>query len=472
MMNESARLAAGLDSQFILRLKNWAQTKGRPPNVWLFNSFFEERYNGSTPSKMTRLLTADQEALPLFMAAPHDAVLVSKAPSPAWLEHLRMAGLRLPNFIEVGPSGCPSRSQLQADSIQTFQPWGHTTETCRQLQPLVSMAEQSEPFPNLDTVRRAMSKAHAYQVCQRWLASAREELDPNNQWLASDVDLGRLVFTHQDLEAAASDLSKQGHQWAVVKRAFGTAGRGQRRIRLPLGGTELSWVRKASIPSDGVRLEPWHQRELDFSTQMYRKASGSVEIKGHCHIICSPKGQFWGAHIGAFGRQMSTGLRRFLFEDNRLARLTRSLAESASEILGEHWRNQPFGIDHFVYRARSGELRLRPFLECNPRWTMGRVALSLQSLLSPGRTGLWLWQSVHNLRRPPASWLNVLTADPFDVDDEGRLARGTVCTNDPDRACMHIGVLRVEKTPDHCIDWFSKNGMATPRSAANWPPVR
>ena len=115
MMNESARLAAGLDSQFILRLKNWAQTKGRPPNVWLFNSFFEERYNGSTPSKMTRLLTADQEALPLFMAAPHDAVLVSKAPSPAWLEHLRMAGLRLPNFIEVGPSGCPSRSQLQAD---------------------------------------------------------------------------------------------------------------------------------------------------------------------------------------------------------------------------------------------------------------------------------------------------------------------------------------------------------------------
>ena len=144
---------------------------------------------------------------------------------------------------------------------------------------------------------------------------------------------------------------------------------------------------------------------------------------------------------------MSTGLRRFLFEDNRLARLTRSLAESASEILGEHWRNQPFGIDHFVYRARSGELRLRPFLECNPRWTMGRVALSLQSLLSPGRTGLWLWQSVHNLRRPPASWLNVLTADPFDVDDEGRLARGTVCTNDPDRACMHIGVLRVEKHP-------------------------
>ena len=154
------------------------------------------------------------------------------------------------------------------------------------------MAEQSEPFPNLDTVRRAMSKAHAYQVCQRWLASAREELDPNNQWLASDVDLGRLVFTHQDLEAAASDLSKQGHQWAVVKRAFGTAGRGQRRIRLPLGGTELSWVRKASIPSDGVRLEPWHQRELTFLPRCIAKPVVQLKSRAIATSYAVRRGSF------------------------------------------------------------------------------------------------------------------------------------------------------------------------------------
>src|SRR6185503_10009987 len=48
----------------------------------------------------------------------------------------------------------------------------------------------------------------------------------------------------------------------------------------------------------------------------------------------------------------------------------------------------PVGIDAFVYRTAQGEPRLKPVVEINPRYTMGRLTLELMRQTAPGSHGL------------------------------------------------------------------------------------
>lgn len=49
----------------------------------------------------------------------------------------------------------------------------------------------------------------------------------------------------------------------------------------------------------------------------------------------------------------------------------------------------PLGIDCFVYRETSGALKLKPVVEINPRYTMGRVTVELMKHVCPGSYGVY-----------------------------------------------------------------------------------
>ncbi len=49
----------------------------------------------------------------------------------------------------------------------------------------------------------------------------------------------------------------------------------------------------------------------------------------------------------------------------------------------------PVGIDAFAYRDADGRVRLKPIVEINPRYTMGRLTVELMKHVAPGSRGLF-----------------------------------------------------------------------------------
>ncbi len=71
-LNVDGRRAAGLDAQFIAELDVFSQSKGRTPNVFVFNPFAEARiaYGKSfNPTKHQTQLACDLENLPQFLVS-------------------------------------------------------------------------------------------------------------------------------------------------------------------------------------------------------------------------------------------------------------------------------------------------------------------------------------------------------------------------------------------------------------------
>src|SRR5271165_2839920 len=87
-LNIEGRRAAGLGDAFIAELDVYSQSKGRTPNVFVFNPFAEARIAQGmafNPTKHQAQLARDLANLPQFLCRQDDIVLVEKRPSVEWL---------------------------------------------------------------------------------------------------------------------------------------------------------------------------------------------------------------------------------------------------------------------------------------------------------------------------------------------------------------------------------------------------
>ena len=110
----------------------------------------------------------------------------------------------------------------------------------------------------------------------------------------------------------------------------------------------------------------------------------------------------------------------------------------------------PLGIDAFIFRdAADGQLRLKPIVEVNPRFTMGRVALALARRVVATRTAIWRVVRSKDViaagHRDVASWASSLRQQlPLEMTPDGRqISRGVVFTNEPERARAFVSLLVV-----------------------------
>ena len=93
----------------------------------------------------------------------------------------------------------------------------------------------------------------------------------------------------------------------------------------------------------------------------------------------------------------------------------------------------PAGIDALIWREpSSGRLYLKPVVELNPRWTMGRVALELEKHIVPGVSASWIFGSANKSELRLLARQNPLELDVS--DGRPRLKKGILFTNDPERS--------------------------------------
>ena len=110
----------------------------------------------------------------------------------------------------------------------------------------------------------------------------------------------------------------------------------------------------------------------------------------------------------------------------------------------------PVGVDAVVYRDREGFARLKPIVEINPRYTMGRLTLELMKRVAPGAHGTFRLVSTANLRKKGFADLSAYAQqlrEDFPLRLEGdpvaKIRSGALCLNDPAQAQAVLAVFQV-----------------------------
>lgn len=478
-MNAAGRQAAGLDADFIAQLDVYSQSKGRTPNVFWFNPLSEAvlAQGGSfTPGKIQAALTRDLAALPMFLAREDDVVLVPRRPAVGFLSGLKQAGFALPEFVEVTGEGALPKS-LTERKLGRLRPWAWGPDSVERFAPLfgqVSVEARPPEACSNPALAELYSKAWSADFLRAWLGEGLNKVGQAASlpetgeslgrppacpaWLCAEEAVGFTVDSMPDALSAIRTIRDRGHHRIVVKQALGLAGQNALRLWEPdLLPTQLRWLENLFAQGRRAVVEPWLERLADFSVQLEMTASG-LELIGYAGLLNDARGQFQANYAAPdFSRRLPAGVTdAFRGHGEALRRLPRLYPELlprlATELRAVGFLG-PLGIDAFVYRDASGNCRLKPIVETNPRYTMGRLTLELMKRVAPGSHGCFRLINRPQLRalgQPDFPTLaQMLTQrDPVQLKGEPvpRLRSGTVCLNEPAEAEVCLAVFQATPT--------------------------
>ncbi len=459
--NEEARRAAGLEPEFIAQLDLFARSKGRTPQVFLFNPLAEgyiARGPGFTPAAPARQLARDLAHLPQFLARRDDVVVVPEAPAPDFLATLKSAGFELPEFV-VAPEGVRLGNGLGERKLGGLRPWAWAPDSLERLSPLFSQVTGDDRGPD-DCFNPRIAALYSKAWSARFLQEIHSELASVFPALCPVETIGTAVTDLPTALAAIQSFRDQGHHRLVVKQALGLAGANAIRLWEPeLLETQRRWMAESLESGQTLVVEPWLERLADFSAQFERTASGLRRI-GFTDLFNDHRGQFLanGASPGFERRPPARVVRAFKsFSDapGILRRVYDVIASALETRLAEVGFWGPIGIDALVCQTPEGP-RLKPVVEINPRYTMGRLTLELMRVVAPGSHGLFRLVNRSQLKASGfatfADYARERTAiRPLCLAGipEPRLREGMVCLNDPARAQACLAVFAVSReAPD------------------------
>ncbi len=414
--NEEGRRAAGFDEDYIRRLARFERSKGRTPNVFLFNPEAEHRAarwpSAYHPDASRLAIIGDLEVLVGFLARRDDVLLLRRAPAAAHLEKLARCGFALPEIELLNPSGEIDAGGLLANrKLNRLRPWAIAPDLKDRLAPLQRVAHEGlARTPWTPALRNLFSKI------------AQVEAMP--QWMGHSIP----CRTPGDLLAGQALLSDSGECEWVLKRAFSTAGSGL----TPLAADELATLASrpfssAVVAEGGILLESRHDRVFDFSVQ-YRLDGGAMRFVGFVEQQIAGLGGYRGSVCRTkFCKGLDAELAQFLMEQCLpIYDADRCLAADVAAWAGAGGYEGPLGVDAYVYRDARGRLCHRAICEVNPRHTMGLVALELKRRIAPGKDLSFSIRKASSLRPED---------DRPELDGAGRMVSGSlVLTETPSTA--------------------------------------
>jgi len=487
-LDVEGRRAAGLEANFIDALNVFSQSKGRTPNVFVFNPLAEGRIaqgKAFTPPKVQAQLVRDLENLPQFLCRQDDVVLVEHRPSVQFLSVIKQAGFALPEFVELesrcpltpalspsegerGPEGRvrgqPPRSGISGltqRKLGCLRPWAWGPDSLELLEPLFANASAEHRAASQcfdESIAQLYSKAWSAAFLGKVLSRLRRA---DESWLCTGLEVGVAVDTLPGALEAIAAIRARGHHKVVVKQALGLAGRNAIRLWEPeLLSVHRRWMERSLDHGCQLVIEPWLEREADFSIQLEMTARG-LRLCGYTGLFNDGKGQFQANHAAPnFDRRIPAAISALFREPADIAvRLHRLYADIVS-LLDTELKSAgylgPVGIDAFAYRTAQGEPRLKPIVEINPRYTMGRLTLELMRQTAPGSHGLLRLVNRAQLRTEgftdfPSYAAHLERQFPLHLEGEPilRISEGVLCLNDPTRAHVCLAAFRVSREPKY-----------------------
>ncbi|MEM7011246.1 MAG: hypothetical protein AAF585_07155, partial [Verrucomicrobiota bacterium] len=377
--NAEGRVEAGLSPEFVRQLRGFERSKGRTPRVFWFcpdpeNAMADPKYQRRAE---VHSLARDLDILPAFLAAKEDIVLVRRMPSLEHRERLLEAGFALPEFEELDAD-----ENLKAESLTKQRKLG-------ELRPWAWCPQSEELYADLPGERFWNP-----EVCDLFSKLSDQQLQ----------DETVVVRDAAELPGLASERE------VVVKAPFGASGQRNQRWA---GDPTVRWAERIIAKQHAVVVEPWFDRVFEFSVQYEMERDGRLRKLGFVRVENNPRGQFVAAEVGPkILNGLSEGLAKFMAL-HVLKRYDEDIREQLQEHIRPSGYRGPIGVDAFVYRDDVGDLKLRPVVEINPRYTMGRVAWELRKRMASGVAGCWV---------------------RFELRQKGETPNGAILLNDPKTA--------------------------------------
>jgi hypothetical protein len=168
----------------------------------------------------------------------------------------------------------------------------------------------------------------------------------------------QVVATRDEVLAQLALSAPDG--W-LVRRTFGAAGRGRRRIAAGKpSAAEVAWI-DASLRRGPLVIEPWVRVTCEYTRSAWVHKNGEVAISPPCFQQTTEHGAWTRTERAAAGDVSRD-------DDERLE----GAVAAAGAALAAAGYFGPFGIDAFRHRALDGSARtvLNPLSEINARFTM------------------------------------------------------------------------------------------------------
>lgn len=387
VFDDGGRTRAGVDDEFIKNLRVFSSSKGRPADLWFFNPGCERKIADADPNPFLQggasFIEHDLAPLLMFLAAPDDVVMVSRAPSIDVLSRIQSAGFPVPEFIEAGssPDSKTIDAKLAGRKLGSLRPWGETSAAMTWWRPLQKyFTRMPDPWP----------AGHDRFFGKDFAATL----------LAGEENHPRVCNNIDELRAAAMAATSAGFTHLAMKPLLGASGLGLKRI--PVSTADES---RPATPTMPVIVEPWFDKICDLSVLFDVDTSGRIRVIDITRAIVDRGGKYLGHALG----------RPFTFPDANGETLTpdffariypgwldelRETAMAAGAKMHAAGFSGAAGIDALVYRhPASGNLALRHVVEINPRFSMGRVAVAIEKHLSRGQPAIWLHIHKNILRK-------------------------------------------------------------------------
>ena len=409
--NAEGRRKAGLGEAFIHEMEVFSQSKGRTPNLLWFTPDAEAAMafgldgNGFAPRADVRALQRDLEILPAFLCHRDDVVLMHRPPSREHRRKLLDVGLEVPECEALTPDGCLSADSLQRQrKLNELRPWAWCPQSAALMMPL-----------------------NPPEVADRWNAAIRQLYAKD--WQVENLGIESTVCRNQkELVQAAATLAAMGHAEGVAKAPFGAAGQKNQKFSTADPVTLQPWATRMMAHQGAVVVEPWLDRVLDFSVQ-YDSAPSALHRVGFVQLQNDRRGQFQACVAGSkFCRGLSPEITRFLM-NGALSLYEKEIPEKLIPLLSGAKYVGPVGIDAFVHRMADGTLALRPVVEMNPRFTMGRLTWELMRRVAAGRTVRF---ELIRSAQPHEKIQELESTNPPVFDPNSKLLSGCVVLNEPE----------------------------------------
>ena len=461
-LNVAGRKAAGLDEDFISQLNVYSQSKGRTPSVFVFNAFAEGRIAEGkkfNPTKPQAQLARDLENLPQFLCRQDDIVLVTQKPSVEFLSGIQQAGFPLPELVEI-----KNVAVLQSRKLGSLRPWAWGPDSFELLKPLFASVkgEQCADEKRFNAeIAQLYSKSWSADFLRKILNTGNEastHRSGNGDWLCPENEIGVTVHSLDDARAAISKIRSRGHHKIVVKEALGVAGSNALRLFEPeVLPPQLRWMENAFAQKRALVVEPWLERVLDFSVQLEMTAT-SLKLCGYTGLLNDARGQFMANFAEPHHHKRIPARVVSLFREpkdisSRLLEFYGGVFAALEAELRRVDFTGPIGIDAFVYHDANGVVKLKPVVEINPRYTMGRVLVELMRQASQNSFGRLRLVNAAQLRAEgfenfPDYARSLAKEFPLHVETRlaPRIREGALCLNDPATAQVCLAVFQVGRT--------------------------